>query len=99
MPAAVISPLIARQLLTRFYPAGSTSAAAVPAKPQVGLSAREKQVLEYITMGFTADEIARLIAVSRHTVLTYVRRIYTKLEVNSKAEAIYEAHKHGLLNG
>jgi DNA-binding NarL/FixJ family response regulator len=32
-----------------------------------------------------------------HTVQTYVRRIYTKLKVSSKAEAIYEARNQGLL--
>ena len=61
------------------------------------MSAREQQVLEYITKGYTSDEIAGLITVSRHTVLTYVRRIYAKLEVNSKTEAIYEARHQGLL--
>jgi DNA-binding CsgD family transcriptional regulator len=61
------------------------------------LSAREKEVLEYITKGFTSDEIAVLLNVSRHTVLTYVRRIYAKLEVNSKTEAIFEARNQGIL--
>ena len=61
------------------------------------LSAREQEVLELITKGFTADEIAELISVSRHTVLTFVRRSYKKLQVSSKAEAIYEARNQGLL--
>jgi DNA-binding NarL/FixJ family response regulator len=67
-------------------------------KPHTALSTREKQVLEYITKGFTADEIANLMSISRHTVQTFVRRIYSKLEVSSKAEAIYEARNRGLLN-
>jgi DNA-binding NarL/FixJ family response regulator len=54
-------------------------------------------VLELITKGFTADEIARLMQVSQHTVQTYVRRIYSKLNVNSRAEAIYEARHQGIL--
>jgi DNA-binding NarL/FixJ family response regulator len=92
-----ISPLIARQILTRFRPPASP--AAQPAgKVHAELSVREKEVLEFITKGFTADEIANLMSVSRHTVLTYVRRIYAKLEVNSKAEAIFEARKQGLLD-
>lgn len=91
-----ISPLIARQILMRFRP--PKSPAAQPSdKMQAELSAREKEVLEFITKGFTADEIANLISVSRHTVLTYVRRIYSKLNVNSKTEAIFEARKQGLL--
>jgi DNA-binding NarL/FixJ family response regulator len=102
-----ISPLIARQILMRFRaapaaaaPVASAAPAAAPA-PAAGehamLSAREKEVLELITKGFTADEIARLMQVSQHTVQTYVRRIYSKLNVNSRAEAIYEARHQGIL--
>ncbi|WP_411877768.1 LuxR C-terminal-related transcriptional regulator [Polaromonas sp. YR568] len=101
-----ISPLIARQILMRFRAAPAaiaavpTAPAATPA-PAAGehavLSAREKEVLELITKGFTADEIARLMQVSQHTVQTYVRRIYSKLNVNSRAEAIYEARHQGIL--
>jgi DNA-binding NarL/FixJ family response regulator len=60
------------------------------------LSNREQEVLNYITKGFSYDEIARLMQVSRTTVLTYVRRIYAKLQVSSKTEAVYEARKLGL---
>jgi len=94
-----ISPLIARQILMRFrqpettQPLAPTSASAARAR----LSTREQQVLEYITKGFNSDEIAGLMGVSRHTVLTFVRRIYKKLEVSSKTEAIYEARSQGLL--
>lgn len=91
-----ISPLIARQILTRFR----APAPLPPKAPQAGpalLSGREREVLELITKGFTAEEIAELLQVSRHTVLTYVRRIYSKLKVNSKAEAIYEAKQQGIL--
>ena len=58
---------------------------------------REREVLAHITKGFTSNEIAGLMGVSYHTVQTYVRRIYEKLKVNSKSEAIYEAHHQGLL--
>lgn len=95
-----ISPLIARQILTRFRAAPTAVPGAAPARHSdapTALSAREKEVLELITKGFTADEIAKLMQVSPHTVQTYVRRIYTKLKVTSKAEAIYEARSQGLL--
>jgi DNA-binding NarL/FixJ family response regulator len=97
-----ISPLIARQILMRFRDQGKAPAAASHAaaeKTRAALSAREQEVLEFITKGFTSDEIAQLMAVSRHTVLTFVRRIYSKLEVKSKAEAIFEARNQGLLDG
>ena len=99
-----ISPLIARQILMRFRAAPLVAPAAAPAaapvqasNEQAALSSREKEVLELITKGFTADEIARLMQVSQHTVQTYVRRIYSKLNVNSRAEAIYEARHQGIL--
>jgi DNA-binding NarL/FixJ family response regulator len=94
-----ISPLIARQILTRFREENIPPKQTSPIhKQHAALSAREQEVLEYITRGFTADEIASLISVSRHTVLTFIRRIYIKLEVNSKAAAIYEARNQGLLS-
>jgi DNA-binding NarL/FixJ family response regulator len=95
-----ISPLIARQILTRFRKT-SPSAAPLdeidPAEAEAHLSEREQEVLHLVTRGFTAKEIAGLIKVSHNTVLTYVRRIYTKLNVCSKAEAIFEAQHRGLL--
>ena len=98
MGGSPISPLIARQVLMRFRKQNPVVPDPLPreaARPL--LSAREQEVLELITKGFTADEIAELISVSRHTVLTFVRRIYKKLQVNSKTEAIYEARNQGLL--
>lgn len=93
-----ISPRIARQILLRFRgpPSPSPSAEVLPplASP---LSPREREALELITKGFSYDEIAELMQVSRNTVMTFVRRIYQKLEVRSKAEAIYEARSHGIL--
>ena len=98
-----ISPIIARQVLARFRAAAPAdivagpSASASPAEPSTLLSAREKEVLDYITRGFTAQEIARLMELSPFTVRTFVRRIYSKLKVTSKTEAIYEARTLGLL--
>jgi DNA-binding NarL/FixJ family response regulator len=98
-----ISPIIARQLLARFQ-AGTQHAASV-AQPESAdaslaapeLSERERSVLALVAKGFTYDEIAGLLAVSRHTVMTYVKRIYRKLQVGSKTEAVYEARKMGLV--
>jgi DNA-binding NarL/FixJ family response regulator len=61
------------------------------------LSAREEEVLNFITMGLTTKEIARLMQLSDFTVRIFVRRMYGKLKVTSEAEAIYEARTLGLL--
>ena len=86
-----ISPLIARRVLLRLR------APASPPAPDAALSARETQVLELVAKGFTFEEVAQRLAVSPHTVQTFVRRIYAKLEVNSKMEAVNEARRQGLL--
>ena len=99
-----ISPIIARQILARFRQttAGAKASSAHDEVPHTAstplLSAREKEVLELITKGFTTAEIAKLMQLSHFTVRTFVRRIYGKLEVKSKAEAIYEARTLGLLD-
>ncbi|MDR2219193.1 MAG: response regulator transcription factor [Methylobacillus sp.] len=89
-----ISPLVARKILGRI---GKDEA--VPTEPsEINLTAREQEVLHLISRGFTADEVAQLIGISKHTVLTFVRSIYRKLEVNSKVEAVNEARRMGLLS-
>lgn len=87
-----ISPVIARQLLARFVAPVVAKSIDVPE-----LSEREHSVLSLVTKGFSYQEIASLMRVSPHTVLTYVKRIYRKLQVSSKTEAVYEARKLGLV--
>jgi len=93
-----ISPIIARQVLARFRNTAPAPGPAMPEDEAPQLSQREKEVLDYITKGFTVQEIAGLMQLSHFTVKTFVRRIYSKLKVTSKAEAIFEARNHGLLS-
>jgi DNA-binding CsgD family transcriptional regulator len=51
-----------------------------------GLSPRERQVLHHIAEGLTQSQIASRLAISHHTVDTYIRRIRAKLELGNKAE-------------
>ncbi|MBI2924402.1 MAG: response regulator transcription factor [Verrucomicrobia bacterium] len=52
------------------------------------LSPREQEVLEYLAKGYLYKEIADQLAVSFETVHTYIRRIYEKLHVRSRTEAV-----------
>ncbi|HYN95982.1 MAG TPA: response regulator transcription factor [Pilimelia sp.] len=61
------------------------------------LSARERQVLARLPEGETLETIAEALDVSRRTVKTYVARIYTKLHVQNRAQAVVVAARHGLL--
>lgn len=51
------------------------------------LSKREEQVLDLLSQGFLYKEISSELGISQHTVDTYLRRIYEKLHVNSRAQA------------
>jgi DNA-binding NarL/FixJ family response regulator len=52
------------------------------------LSAREREVLEMLAQGFYYKEIAETLAISIKTVDTYIRRIYEKLHVRSRGQAV-----------
>ena len=61
------------------------------------LSARQREVLSLLAKGFKNDEIAKLLQLSVHTVSTHVKKIYHNLAVHSRAEAVYEGARSGLL--
>ena len=58
--------------------------------PQPGetLSAREQEVLDHLSHGFLYKEIADKMGISYETVHTYIRRIYEKLQVRTRTEAV-----------
>ncbi len=88
---APISPSIARYLLKRFRPQPTAQ------KPAVQLTPRETEVLKLVAKGFSAQESAELLKISTHTVVSHVRKIYRKLSVSPRGEAVYEAVQLGLI--
>ncbi len=86
-----LSPSIARRILGHFR-------ASAPRQPSddAGLTAREVEVLTLIAKGMTIAEAARLIALKPQTVASYVKVIYSKLNVSTRAEATLEAVRRGL---
>ena len=63
----------------------------------VALNPRETEILQRVAKGFTLPEIAGQLGLSRHTVADYVKQIYRKLNVSSRAEAALEAARRGLV--
>ncbi len=59
-----------------------------------GLSRREQEVLDLLAEGFLYKEIASKLEISFETVHTYVRRIYEKLHVRSRTEAVAKYLRH-----
>lgn len=70
----------------------------VPPVTPIKLSEREREVLGYLSKGFHYHEIAALLSVSPQTVPTYIKRLYNKLSVHSRGEAVFEAGRMGLLS-
>lgn len=93
-----ISPMVAR-LILKMIPKNmaSETVTSLRSSNDIELSSRETEVLQLMTKGFNYVEVAKKLDVSTHTVRTFVRRIYTKLEVNSKVAAINKARTKGIL--
>ena len=94
-----ISPIIARRLLKRFQSENVTATAEnMPDKTDdVTLSVREKEILLLASKGFNYPEMGKLMGISPHTVTSHVKKIYRKLAVHSRGEAVFEANRMGLI--
>jgi DNA-binding NarL/FixJ family response regulator len=73
---------IARKVTQSFQKAGPS------AKATENLSEREQEVLSCLSQGFLYKEIAEKLGISYETVHTYIRRIYEKLQVRTRTEAV-----------
>jgi DNA-binding NarL/FixJ family response regulator len=81
---------IARKVVQSFQ----SSAAAAPiaaVEPSEELSPREQEVLDLLSQGFMYKEISDKLGISFETVRTYIRRIYEKLHVRTRTEAVAKA--------
>jgi DNA-binding NarL/FixJ family response regulator len=95
-----LSPSIAMRVLQHFraaqgvLPAAAAGAGATELRQ---LTDREIDVLRLIAKGYKAPEVAVLLGLTAHTVSSYVRDIYRKLGITSRAEATLEAARRGLV--
>ena len=62
--------------------------AAPAASPTENLSPREQEVLDSLSQGLLYKEISEKLGISYETVHTYIRRIYEKLQVRTRTEAV-----------
>jgi DNA-binding NarL/FixJ family response regulator len=91
-----ISPAIARKVLACVR-SGRTPALSVSVPEASLLTRRETAILDLIARGDSYGDVARELSVSVGTVQTHVKNIYGKLAVHSRGEAVFEAHRRGLL--
>jgi DNA-binding NarL/FixJ family response regulator len=88
-----ISPSVARSLIKRL----SVRPAEAARRIDNPLSERELEVLRLIEKGLTYDEVSSILGVTWNTVTSHLRRVYRKLQVGSRSEAVYEARQRGIL--
>ena len=79
-----MSSQIARKVVQNFYRSETQDASG----ETIELSGREREVLELLARGYLYKEIAEMLKISVQTVNTYIRRIYEKLHVRSRAQAV-----------
>jgi len=77
-----MTPHIARKVVQSFQRSASST------QSTENLSEREQQVLDCLSQGFLYKEIAEKLGISYETVHTYIRRIYEKLQVRTRTEAV-----------
>ena len=62
------------------------------------LSSREREILEYISLGYTSKEIASLFYLSVHTVISHKKNLVLKLSAKNQAHLIRVAMENQLIN-
>ncbi|MFN3307594.1 MAG: response regulator [Anaerolineales bacterium] len=87
----VLSPEVTRQVMTAVA-SGKTP------QQEIGLSAREIEVLSCLARGMTTAQISNELFISENTVKTHVRHILEKLEASNRVEATRKAVQMGLIS-
>jgi DNA-binding NarL/FixJ family response regulator len=95
---APMSPAIARMVLAKVRDGKkSTAPRAADTLRHAALTKREAAILDLIAQGESYGDVAKVLSVSVGTVQTHIKNIYGKLSVHSRGEAVFEAHRRGLL--
>jgi DNA-binding NarL/FixJ family response regulator len=76
-----MTPNIARKVVQSFH-------AAKPVASETSLSEREQQVMDLLAQGYLYKEIVSALDISQGSLHTYIRRIYEKLQVHSRSQAM-----------
>lgn len=89
-----MSPTAARVLVDALRRKPTVKPVVAVANP---LSPRETEVLNLLARGMSFAEISSVLNISCHTVTAHIKKIYRKLQVHSRGEAVYEAAQLGIL--
>ncbi|MGM1062730.1 response regulator [Saccharothrix sp. Mg75] len=93
---ALLAPSITRRLVERFASGGAASGPAVH-RDLASLTPREREVLTLLGRGLSNAELASALVLSEATVKTHVARIFAKLALRDRAQAVVLAYETGLV--
>lgn len=86
-----LSPTIARKVLNHFHPSSAT-------RDSLNLTMREEQVMNGLMHANTYQQIADDLNISIDTVRTYIKKIYSKMQVKNKAELVSKVQQRLYVN-
>lgn len=93
-----VSPSVAKSVLRALRTYTASSAERTTTNIQTNpLSERESEILQLLAKGMSFNEIGDILTISPHTVTAHIKKIYRKLQVHSRGEAVYEAAQMGLI--
>ena len=91
---ALLSPAITRRLIESYTRRPPPT---LHPTPLAELTPRELEVLRHVARGLSNAEIARELVVGDATVKTHVARIFSKLDLHDRAQAVVLAYESGLV--
>jgi len=91
-----LSPAIARKVVNEFSRTRRTRSRNRTQAPS--LTERETKILELVSRGYSYDETAKQLVITRDTVHSHLKSIYRKLKVHSKMEAVFEARRKNIIS-
>lgn len=92
---ALLAPSVTRRLIERF--AAQSSGRLQGASDLVSLTDREREVLREVGQGRSNREIAAVLFIAEQTVKSHVSRVFTKLGLRDRAQAVVVAYESGLV--
>ena len=95
-----VSPTVTRSVLKALQSRSSSPTLRTKKKESAEitpLSQREAEILALLAKGISFADIGNILSISPHTVTAHIKKIYRKLQVHSRGEAVYEAACMGIL--
>ena len=94
---SLLAPALTKRLVERF----ARTRTVIPSAPDAlaRLTPRERDVLGLVARGLTNDEIARELYIGESTVKTHLARVFTKLDLRDRVQAVIFAYENGVTAG